>query len=145
MLAQWLLLLTQLNICSLLLPVRVCVSMLWVSGFYTYLFVLPCKIYRFLCSPFNHLLFFLAADCENWYTSFTIVTMYYLFNTILSLVRKYQNSISLKLPFNRKTCNHFLKFRCTLKLSWNFLKNTNAQVLFSFSKAPDVILMSSHV
>ena len=40
--------------------------------------------------------------------------------------------LSPKLPFNRKTCNHFLKSRCISKLSWNFLKNTNAQVLLFF-------------
>jgi len=38
--------------------------------------------------------------------------------------------LSPKLPFIRKkTCNHFLKFICISELSWNFLKNTNAQVL----------------
>ena len=47
---------------------------------------------------------------------------------------------------NRKTYNHFLKFRCTIELYWNFfLKDTNAQVLFFFSKAPDVFLMSNLV
>ena len=42
--------------------------------------------------------------------------------------------ISPKLQFNRKMCNHFLKSRCISELSCNFLKNTNAQVLFFFSK-----------
>ena len=94
-----------------------------------------------------YFLFFLAADCENWYTSFTIVTMYYLFNTILSLVRKLENSVSLKLPFNRKTCNHFLKSKCThTHTTWSFLKKYKCPDIISFSsKAQDVILMSSHV
>ena len=70
--------------------------------------------------------------------------MYYLFNTILSLVRKYQNSISLKLPFNRKTCNHFLKSKCTHNLE--FFEKYKCPGIISFSsKAQDVILMSSHV
>ena len=47
---------------------------------------------------------------------------------------------------NRKTYNHFLKFRCTIELSWNFfLKDTSAQVLLFSSKAPDVFLMSNLV
>ena len=46
---------------------------------------------------------------------------------------------SWKLPFNRKTCNQFLKSRCMLELSWNFLDNTKAQLLLFFSKAPDVL------
>ena len=56
---------------------------------------------------------------------------YYLLNTIVSWLvnRKQCNSISLKPPFNRKAHNHFLNSRCISKLSWNFLKNTNAQVL----------------
>ena len=33
------------------------------------------------------------------------------------------------LGYNRKTCNHFLKSKCISELSWNFLKNTDAQVL----------------
>ena len=45
-----------------------------------------------------------------------------------------QDSVSAKLPFNRKTCDHFLKSRCTSELSQNFLKNTNAQVLLFFSR-----------
>ena len=37
-----------------------------------------------------------------------------------------------------KTCNCFFKSRCTLELSWNILKNTNAQVLFFLqSSRPD--------
>ena len=44
--------------------------------------------------------------------------------------QKNQNPISLKLPLNRKTCNHFLKSRCTLELSWNFLRNTDAPIFF---------------
>ena len=44
----------------------------------------------------------------------------------------------------------WLSDQTTLELSWNFLKNTNAQVLvfcfcFCFAKAPDVILMRSLV
>ena len=42
---------------------------------------------------------------------------------------KLYNSISPKLAFNRKICNHCLKSRCISELSWNFLKNTNTQVL----------------
>ena len=53
--------------------------------------------------------------------------------------------MSLKLPFNKITCNCFLKSRCITELSWNVLKNTSAQVLLFFSKAPDAYLMSSHV
>ena len=53
--------------------------------------------------------------------------------------------MSLKLPFNKITCNCFLKSRCIIELSWNVLKNTSAQVLLFFSKAPDAYLMSSHV
>ena len=45
----------------------------------------------------------------------------------------------------RKTCNHFLKFRCITELSWNILENTNAQVILFFPEASDVFLMSSHV
>ena len=52
----------------------------------------------------------------------------------------------LKLPFNRKICNHFFfKSRCISELFWKFLKNTNVQVLFFFPKAPDMFLKSSHV
>ena len=51
--------------------------------------------------------------------------------------------LSLKLWFNRKICNRFLKSRCTLGLVWNFLENTNVQALF-FSKVSYVILMKSH-
>ena len=40
---------------------------------------------------------------------------------------------------------HFLKSRCTLELSQNFLKNTNAQVLLFFSRAPDKFLMSRQI
>ena len=42
------------------------------------------------------------------------------------------NSVSPKLPFNRKTCNHFLKSICVSELPWNFLKTTNIQVLLFF-------------
>ena len=49
-----------------------------------------------------------------------------------------------KLGSNRKTCNHFLKSRCISELSWNFLKNTNAQVLL-FSPELQMFLMSIHV
>ena len=35
----------------------------------------------------------------------------------------------IKLPFNRKTCNQFLKSKCISELSWNCMKNTNAEVL----------------
>ena len=65
---------------------------------------------------------------------------YYLLNTIVSwLVNgKIMELYITKLRSNRKTCNHFLKSRCISELSWNFLKNTNAQVLPFFSRAPDV-------
>ena len=55
------------------------------------------------------------------------------------------SSRGIKLPINRKTCNHFLKSRCTSGLSWNILKNTNVQVLLLFHKIPDVFLISKHV
>ena len=42
------------------------------------------------------------------------------------------NSVPPKLPFNRKTCNHFLKSICVSELPWNFLKTTNIQVLLFF-------------
>ena len=32
------------------------------------------------------------------------------------------NSISPKLPLNRQTCDHFLKFRCISELSWDFFE-----------------------
>ena len=37
--------------------------------------------------------------------------------------------LSPKLPFNRKTCNHFLKSRCVSELSRNFFKTASAEVL----------------
>ena len=43
--------------------------------------------------------------------------------------------LSPKVPFNIKTCSHFLKSRCISKLSCNILKNTNAQVLLFFTRA----------
>ena len=46
---------------------------------------------------------------------------------------KQQNSIWPKLGSNRKICNQFLKSRCISENSWNFLKNTNAQLVQSFS------------
>ena len=36
----------------------------------------------------------------------------------------------------RKICNCFLKSRCIRESFWNFLENTNAQVLLFFSKGP---------
>ena len=68
-----------------------------------------------------------------------LIPLYYDWST-----EKQQNSISPKLPFNRKTCNHFLKSRCISELL-EFLKNKNAQVLLFFFRAPDMFLMSSHV
>ena len=54
----------------------------------------------------------LAIDCENSY--------YFDYVTIICLIRLYHDwstenntVISLKLQFNRKICNHFLKYRCT--------------------------------
>ena len=52
-----------------------------------------------------------------------------------------------------KPNNHFLKSRCISEFSWNYLKNTNAQVLSSGiaflagvgGRVPDMFLMSSHV
>ena len=67
------------------------------------------------------------------------LSSYYSFNNIVSCsTKKWWNSISPKLGSNRKTCNHFLKSRCISELSWNFLKNTNAQVLLFSSRGPDV-------
>ena len=69
----------------------------------------------------------------------------YSFDTMCHDWSTENNRISWKQPFNRKTCNHFLKSRCMLELSWNFLKSKNAQILFSFSKPSGMILKSSHV
>ena len=41
-----------------------------------------------------------------------------------------QNSVSLKLPFNRKSCNHFLKPRCISELPWNFWKTQMLRCCF---------------
>ena len=56
-------------------------------------------------------------------------------NLAASLKEENQNSVSPKLPFNRKTCNHFLKSICISELSWNFLKNTNAHILLFFQQS----------
>ena len=39
-----------------------------------------------------------------------------------------------------KNCSHFSKSRCISELPWNFLKNTNAQVLLFSSRVPDMFL-----
>ena len=48
-----------------------------------------------------------------------------------------------KATLNRKTCNHALKSRHRTELSWNILKNANAQIKLFFSKASDVFLMAA--
>ena len=72
---------------------------------------------------------------------------YYLLNTIVSwLVNgKIMELCITKLGSNRKMCNPFLKSGCISELSWIFLKNTNAQVLPFFSRAPDVFNEQSYL
>ena len=80
----------------------------------------------------NHLLFFvwlLIVKTDKhllllWLCNYYLISLYHDWST-----EKLWNSISPNLAFNRKAYNHFLKSICTSELSWNFLKNTNAQVL----------------
>ena len=73
-----------------------------------------------------------------WLWKLTNIFYYCEYVTITHLISLYQdwstekfwNSISPTLPFNRKTCNQFLKSIYISELSWNFLENTNAWVLF---------------
>jgi len=58
---------------------------------------------------------------------------------------KLQNSISSKLPFNRKNCNHFLKPRCYQNYLGIFWEIQMSRYYFYFTRAPDMFLMSSHI
>ena len=78
-------------------------------------------VWLFIVKTDKHLLLLWLCNC---YSHIIIV---------LWLVhRKLQNSMSSKLPFNRKACNQFLKYRYLSELCWHFLKNTNAQILLFF-------------
>ena len=126
----------------------------------TYRITLCPKLYVIISYCEVHYVSIMVCNCDYFLFFVWLLTMktdkhlsvlwlynYYFLNIIVSWLvnRKEQNSISLKLPFNRKTCIHFLKSRCTTELSWNFLKNKNAQVLLLFSKVPNVFLVNSHV
>ena len=59
--------------------------------------------------------------------------------------KNYRILLSPKVPFNRKTCNHFIKFRCISELSSNFWKIQMPRYCFFPSRAPDMFLMGSHI
>ena len=76
-------------------------------------------------------------DFEKWLQVFLLNGSLGDIELFFSVDQSWYNGIFLsqKLPFNRKSCNHFWKSRCISQLSWNFLKTTNAQVLFFFHQS----------
>ena len=87
----------------------------------------------------NHLLFLV------WHWLWKLINIFYYcdYVSITHLIPLYHdwsteklyNSVSPKLAFNRKICNHCLKSRCISELSWNFLKNTMSRYCFFFHQS----------
>ena len=76
----------------------------------------------------------------HYITTICLLPLYHDWSTEKLLI-----SLSSKLPFNRKNCNHFLKPRWYQNYLGIFWKIQMSRYYFYFTRAPDMFLTSSHI